>query len=483
VRHLMTIRKVLTPLALALLAAFTPAARAQQSEGAPAAAPLGEAAEPQQRSYGISDGRTPGGIRLVHIQLPEEKEQVFSMAWRDRLALRQTDKAGLLSLAPGLLTAGGAGPLDGGALEEELRDIGAGLSLSRTRMATLGQVSAPAAGFEAAALLLRSVLIEPRSPRITLERQKRFRLNDSRGARERAASIAQQALALSIVGDHPIAATISLRPETTITSVEAADVEAWRKAILARRNLVVVSAGPLSREAAAALADRVFGDLPADSQDGEPTPFTLPQPRRKTIVVERPVEQSVILAGGPVRWASSGPDGAARAMAMSALGGGFRSRLFVAIRERLGAAYGASAGVAPLAGPQGVFAMEAAVANDRVGAALAAMRSEYAAFRERGVTADEIEPMKRRMLNSWADTMRRSGSAASAIRAALLNGLPPDSPDRQAGWVRRQTAETVNALIRERLPEALTTIVVTPKAEGLDADCVIASLDELARCL
>ncbi len=135
-----------------------------------------------------------------------------------------------------------------------------------------------------------------------------------------------------------------------ITSVELADVEAWRKAILARRNLIIVSAGPLTRRGAAALADRMVGDLPAESQEGEPVPFTLPPPRARTIVIERPVEQSVIVAGGPVRWASAGADGAARAMAMSVLGGGFRSRLYGAIREKLGAAYGASAGVSPSPG-------------------------------------------------------------------------------------------------------------------------------------
>ncbi len=260
-------------------------------------------------------------------------------------------------------------------------------------------------------------------------------------------------------------------------------MDAWRKAVLAKSNLTVVSAGPLPREAASALADRVFGDLPEDSREGEPVPFTLPAAKARTIVIERPVEQSVIVAGGPVRWGSGGAEGAARAMALSVLGGGNRSRLFVAVRERLGAAYGASAGISQIAGANGVLAMESSVANEKVGEALAAMRQEYATFREGGVKPDEIEPIKRRMANSFAETMRRPGSAAGAIRGALLNGLPPDSPDRQVGWIRRQNVESVNALIRERLPDALTVIVVTPKAEGLGADCVIGGLDELQRCL
>lgn len=468
--RVMTFRSAL--LAAALLVSHPIAAQAPAE--APATAPA--------RTYGITESRTAAGLRLVHLQIPDEKDQVFALAWRDRLIQRMPDKAGLLTLAPSLVANGGAGPLDAGAFEEELRDIGGSVSLNRTRTATLGQIAAPAEQFEAAAMLMRSALMKPRLPRITLERQKRFRLSESRAARERPQAMAQQALALGLIGDHPLASTVTYRPETTISDVAVTDVDAWRKAVLAKRNLTIVSAGPLSRDAAAALADRVFGDLPAESAEGETVAFDFTAPRARTIVIERPVEQSVILAGGGIRWPTAGPEGVSRGIATAVLGGGSRSRLFAAIRERLGAAYGASASVTAVLGPQGIFAMDAAVSNDKVGVALAAMRNEYELFRERGVTAEELEPIKRRLLNALPEAMRRAGSAASTIRGALLNGSPFDAPDRQALWVRAQTPERVNALIRERLPERLTTIVVTPSAAGLGADCVIASLDELHRC-
>jgi hypothetical protein len=79
--------------------------------------------------------------------------------------------------------------------------------------------------------------------------------------------------------------------------------------------------------------------------------------------------------------------------------------------------------------------------------------------------------------------MRRAGSAASVIRGALQNGLTFDAPDRQAAWVNSQSVEGINKLIRERLPAEAATIIVTPSAEGLGADCVIKSLDELKSCL
>ena len=462
-------------LCVAVLVLLAPDAKAQPSGTGPITS--------NPRSFAISDGRTPGGIRLVHMPLGDEKDQVFAFAWRDRLIQHMPEKAGLMNLAPGLVSTGGAGPLDAGAQEEELQDIGGYFGLSRGRVSTLGLLTAPKEQFEATARLLRISLMEPRLPAITLERRKRFLANNRRADREKAESIASEALSLIMAGNHPIAATIGYSPPSTIASVSVADVDAWRKAILARSNLMVVSAGPLSREAAADLVDRTFGDLPAQDGDREGIAFTLPPGLSKTIVIEIPVAQSAIVVGGPLDWRLGGPEGTSRNIAMSVLGGGNRSRLFIAVREKLGAAYGANAGFSAILGSRGAISMNAAVSNDKVAVALAAMRTEYETFRTKGVTPEEIEPIKRRMINSLPDSMRKAGSAANTIRTSILNGQPFDAPDLFNGWVDNQSAASINRLIEERLPTKLITIIVTPSAEGLGADCVIKTLDELPRCL
>ncbi|WP_204268915.1 hypothetical protein, partial [Escherichia coli] len=66
----------------------------------------------------------------------------------------------------------------------------------------------------------------------------------------------------------------------------------WRKAVLARDNLVVVAAGPLDRSAVAALVDETFGGLPATAELKPVVPFEPLRPLR-TIAIERPVAQSV----------------------------------------------------------------------------------------------------------------------------------------------------------------------------------------------
>ena len=433
-------------------------------------------------SYAISDGKTSGGIRLIHMRLKDEKQQVFSMSWRDRHIQHTASKAGLLVLAPALVALGGAGQLDAGAFEEELKDVGGYISLSRARSFTFGDISAPTTEIDATAKLFNAMLTDPKLPVITLERRKRFLLNNLKANREQPASIASEILSKVIIGDHAFMSTVNYQPQTTVSDITVADVDAWRKAVLARDNLTVIASGPFTREQAADLVDATFVGLPEKAVIMEAIPFK-PQTLTKTIVIERKVPQSVILIGGSVEWKAGGPVGISRSIAMTVLGGGSRSRLFIAVREKLGAAYGASSGISSIFGDISLFSMEASVANDKVIPALAAMRSEYQIFREKGVSADEVDPIKRRMVSGFHDSMRKAGSAAGNIRTGFLNNLGTQAADSYTSWVDDQKSEAINALIKNQLPEKLTTIIIAPSAEGLGADCVIGSIEELSKCL
>jgi zinc protease len=433
-----------------------------------------------KKSYAVSIGRTAGGIRLVHMRLPDEKEQALTFYWRDRHALHQVEKTGLVGLGASLVINGGAGALDAGAFEEELKDLGSSISLSQGRTNTQGSLVAPMVGLEATGKLLASALTEPRLPKITLERRKRFFINGLKVADEKPENLANKALSNLITGEHQITRLNNLQPVSLISSVTVEDVDQWRRAVLARNNLTVVAAGPLNREESSAFVDRVFGGLPEAAAIKPAIPFK-PASLTKTIVIERKVDQTVIVMGGPTEWAT-GREGAERSIALNVLGGDFKARLFVAIREKLGAAYGASASISGVLYDHGIFTMQSSVAHDKTVAVLAAMREEYRRFLTDGVTAEEVEPLKRRMIAGFPDTMRRSGSAAGTIRANMLNGMGFEAADNQTNRIAGITADSVNLLMRKHLPVALTTVIVAPSAEGLNADCVIASLDDLPKC-
>jgi zinc protease len=434
----------------------------------------------QQQGYGITDARTAGGIRLVHILLKDENTQSIAVAWSDRHVLHNIPKLGLQSLAPTLLMTGGSTSLDGGAIEEDLKDLGVQISLRRGPSYTQGEMIGPPSVMNDSARILRMVLMEPRLPPKSLERSKRLMVNGVVAARERTESIASLAFAQLLIGDQPLAALYELETLSRINDVTPADVDSWRKAVLARSNLRVVAAGPMSRADAEKLVDETFGGLPQEAEIKSNLPFA-PRRPRMTVVIERPVEQSVILMGHPTTWNSTG-EGLARNLAMTVLGGGSSSRLFVAIREKMGAAYGAQAGVSLLARGQYRFSIQSSVANDKVVAALETMRQELKRFREEGVTAAEIDPIKKRMIAGRADAMRKAPSAASIIRGDLLNDQPADNADSFVTRVEAVTAGSVNELIKRHLSDDMLTVIVTPSAAGLAADCVVTSLDAIKTC-
>jgi predicted Zn-dependent peptidase len=260
-----------------------------------------------------------------------------------------------------------------------------------------------------------------------------------------------------------------------------ADVAHWHKAVLGRDRLIVASAGPLGPAEAAAHIDRVFAGLPSvGTRALSPAPSV--RAPGKLIVLERAVVQTAIAAGGATGWTLA-PDAVRGTLAVRVLGGGFKSRLTAAVRERLGATYGIRASLQQLHPKAFTLAVAAAVDNGKAAAALAAIRGEYERFRSDGVSAEEIEPVKSQLAGEMREQLRRSAGAAQRLRDLALGEFPAGYLAGYDARLRELSAGDINDGIRAHLPKApLTVVMVTPSAEGLNADCVIRSAAEIARC-
>ncbi|MBK9082449.1 MAG: insulinase family protein [Rhizobiales bacterium] len=435
-------------------------------------------APPGPRPEAITDGPTPLGLRLAHVRLAHETDQAFAFYWRDPSALADPTRAGLIELAPNLLVAGGGLAFDGATMDEALKDAGARLALRRTAATTMGEVVGAARHFEIALDVLHDVLARPRLPSFVLEREKASTLAGARALRERPDRLAGLALTRALVAGAPGAALL-LEPPDQVAQLEVADVDTWRRATLVRDTLVVVAAGPMEREEVEQLADAAFGDLP---ERAEPAASPAPElvEAGRTIVLVRPVPQTVIAMGAAIVWPAE--EWPARLAAAQALGGGPGARLWRAVRDGLGAGYGAYAWTQPLTEGVWRFTLQASVAPDSGVATLAAMRREYALLRMRGVEEAELGPIRARLAAREAEAMDRAGTAATAIRAALAQGRSADAPARAVEALAALTADRLNAILATRMPETPTTIVVAPSAEGFQADCVVVSLAEIPGC-
>jgi zinc protease len=202
----------------------------------------------------------------------------------------------------------------------------------------------------------------------------------------------------------------------------------------------------------------------------------------KLVVLERPVVQTIISAGAPTGIAIT-PDIVRSQMAVEVLGRGFNGRLLKAVRERLGAAYGISAVLQTVDATTRALFIHTPVANDKAKEALATIRSEYARFVADGVTDEEVGPLKSAYISRNHDLTRRSPALAGLILGLTLQNFPDDYIAGYAARVRAFDRAAINEDIRTKFPPPpLTFMMLAPSAEGLGADCVIRSPEEIARC-
>ena len=136
------------------------------------------------------------------------------------------------------------------------------------------------------------------------------------------------------------------------------------------------------------------------------------------------------------------------------------SRFFVKIREELGLAYSVGSGLFLGLAP-GVFSVHAATAPERVDEVASVIRTEVEKIAEHGVSPDEFERAKTRMLAQMAFQNQNMEAYAHALALHELYGLGVDYLRERERQIREQTLERVNKVIRGYLEDkpAITVIV------------------------
>ena len=427
----------------------------------------------------ITHERTPAGLAFRHVHMPEEHAQALYFAWKDTTAGSTAGKEALPTLATALILEGPRG-MSRSAMIEDLRDLRATVNLGATVDVTQGHLVAPPEKFADAGRLLARTLAEPALSADRLADIARSRAVSSRQAEGNPESQAQRLLARLMIGEGSYRNYVTTAP-AIFERVTMDDIDRWRKDVLVREGLIVVAAGPLGATEIARTVDRLFADLPQAGKLPPPAKPILHAPG-KLVVLERPVVQTMIAAGGPMTLAVT-PDLARTQLAVAALGGNPSARLWKAVRERLGAAYGVSTSLQPVDLEIRTLVIRTAVANEKAKGALAAIREEYARLIAEGVTDEELEALKRLFVTSHRDRLRRAPSVAANVLTQVLHDFPDEYLASYEGRVGRYDRTAVNADMRATFPkQPLTAVAVAPSADGFAADCVIRSPDELARC-
>ncbi len=411
---------------------------------------------PAQAGIVIEHWLAPLGARVFFVEshaLPIIDVQVDFAAGT---AYDPPGKAGVAALTQALIDLGASG-MDETQIANRLADLGALLSgsIDRDRASLSLRTLSSADKREPALDILRAVLSTPQFPTPVFEREKARTVASLKEALTRPDSIAGKAFWAAMYPNHAYGMIAS--PET-VADIQRDDLAAFHGRYFTAQRATLAIVGDLTRTQAAALAQRLTENLPADTT---PAPIPAPTPPNgEEQRIAHPSAQAHLLLGMPALQRGD-PDFFALQVGNYTLGGGgFVSRLMHEVREKRGYAYSVYSYFMPLAQP-GPFQIGLQTKKAQAGEALALTRRVLADFLRDGPSEAELKAAKQNLVGSFPLRLDSNRKILDNVAVIGFYGLPLDYLDRYPGNIEKVTAGEIKAAFARHVrPENLVTVVV-----------------------
>lgn len=400
---------------------------------------------------------SPGGIEAWLVTDHSVPVVALEAAFAGGAATDPEGKSGLANLTASLLDEG-AGPYDSQAYQTRIEDLASSIRFSASQDNLTATVKTLSENVEAAFELLRLGLTEPRFDPDPVARVRSSILVSLARKAESPNSIASRVWWKHAFGTHPYARPSDGTPEG-VAAVTVDDMRRFVKERIARDVLTVAVVGDITPERLAPLLDATFGTLPAKA-----APANIPEATAAgggaTLLVEKPIPQSVV-AFGHAGIKREDPDWYAALITNYILGGGgFTSRLTTEVREKRGLAYGVYSYLAPLE-HAGVLLGGVATENGRVAESIDIIRQEWRRMRDEGPTEAELESAKTYLTGSFPLQFDSTDRIAAILVDMQQKRLGIDHLDRRNALIDAVTLEDAKRVARRLLqPDALTFVVV-----------------------
>jgi len=377
-------------------------------------------------------------------------------------ALDPVGKGGAASMVASLLDEG-AGPYDSLAFHRRIDDLAGQLRFSAAQDEFDGSLRSLKQNLFDSADLLRLALAEPRFAPEDIERIRGETLAGLARQAKNPRSLSGRLWMHDAFEKHPYGSSVD-GSEESVGAITRDDLAAFAGARFHRSGLLVGIVGDIDKTEAAALIDRVFGDLPKGADETE-IAETKPLDDGALVVSRAAVPQSVVTFGqaGPKR---DDPAWYAAYVLNEILGGGgFRGRLMKEIREKRGLAYGVSTQLVPYR-HAGLIVGNVATENGRVAESIALVREEWRHMREEGPTAAELENAKTYLTGSFPLGLDSTQHIAGVLVQMQQDKLGIDYLDRRASLIGGVTLDEARSVAKKLFdPGALSFAVVGDPAD------------------
>ena len=381
---------------------------------------------------------SPGGIEAWLMELNDAPVITLRLSFKGGDMQNPEGKYGTGDMT-GYLFNEGAGPFDTLQIHQKLARIAASFGASSGLEFFSISFSTPSVSKGEAFDLLRLAITEPHFDAEPIERARRLYTAQIEAAQKSPGSIASMALAQRLYGKHPIALDWASR-KAGFGSVNRADIEAYRRRVLARDNLKVAVAGNIDAATLAPLLDRVFGSLPAKA---ELQPVPAPDgtgARCQFLAMNIP---QALVGFGAVTPRLTWRQLLAWTMLESILDEGVSSgRLSRELREKRGLVYGVGVSYTRFAS-FGRFYGEFAAKMDDVPNALAITWRELRRMVEEGPTDAELATIKPMMVGRTLLGLDTGSALASLLLGMQLSDQPTTYLDDIAGEIESITRQDV----------------------------------------
>ncbi|HEY0038597.1 MAG TPA: pitrilysin family protein [Longimicrobium sp.] len=448
-------RRFLLPALAGALIALPAAAQQQPTEQPPAPGQLRPFTIPPAREF-----RLANGVRVVVVEkhtLPIVTGRVLVSAGS---MYEPAEKNGLASLTAQVLREG-TQSLTGPQIAERMEALGATFGTGAGFEFATANVTAPKSTFGDAMELAASTVTSPSFAESELTRVRgqmmagAVRLNSTV---EGLAGLAHnRALFDSATGySRPVAGTAA-----TLPRIVRDDAVAFHRRMYSPANTTLLLVGDVSQDEARRIAERAFGSwsVPGATAASLPRPGVRQASGTRIILVDRPGSVQSGIRVGHLAVPATDPDLIPFTALSQVLGGGFRSRLMMSLRERHGWTYGAFSDLTSR--PQsGTFMMITSARTNATDSAVAEIVSQYRRIATEPVPADELRAAAANVVGSFPSSIQTVQGLADRIQLLLQNGQPLDYYNTYRERFTAVTPAEITRIARTRLtPDALTIVV------------------------
>jgi zinc protease len=460
--------RFLLPAACAGVMALALPASAQQqpapTEQPPAPGPLRPFTVPPVREMRLSNG-----VRVVVVEkhsLPIVTGRVLVAAGS---VYEPAEKNGLASLTAQMLDEG-TRTLTGPQLAERVEALGAQLGTGAGYNYATVSVTSPKGTFAEAMSLAATTLTEPSFVEGEVARVR----NQLAAAYMNSTSTVQGLAALAFnraVYDpasgysRPVSGTAA-----TLPGISRGDVVSFHQRMYSPANTTVLLVGDVTPEEGRRIAEQALGrwTAPGAVQATLPAPAPVASSGTRIILVDRPGSvQSGVFVGQPALAANS-PDVIPFSALSQVLGGGFRARVNMNLRESHGWTYGAFSGMTTFPNA-GDFAVNSSVRTNATDSAVAEIVREYKRIATEAVPQEELRGSLANVVSSFPNSVQTVQGLAGRMQTLLQNGQPLNYYNTYLQQMSALTPADISRVGRERLTPGALTIVVAGDLSKIEA--------------